>query len=109
MLGFYTVNMLQMWYGAGLKITNLFVCLNPLVDRKTASGIWPLLRSQNFDNFLAVKFASVKRYGGEGAESMMGIFLEMVESAGKRELQSQTRNSYTDCGRCQFASCSYAA
>ena len=32
--------MLQMWYGAGLKITNLFVCLKPLVDRKTASGIW---------------------------------------------------------------------
>ena len=43
------------------------------------------LRSQNFDNFMAVKFASVKRYGGEGAESMMGVFLEMVESAGKRE------------------------
>ena len=34
---------------------------------------------------MAVKFASVKRYGGEGAESMMGVFLEMVESAGKRE------------------------
>ena len=32
-----------------------------------------------------MKFASVKRYGGEGAESMMGIFLQMVDSAGKRE------------------------
>ena len=87
------------------------MCVKPLVDRKTASALasGSLLRSQNFDNFLAVKFASVKRYGGEGAESMMGIFLEMVESAGKRELQSQTRNSYTDCGRCQFASCSDAA
>ena len=27
----------------------------------------------------------MKRYGGEGAESMMGVFLEMVESAGRRE------------------------
>ena len=52
---------------------------------KRISNLFLSLRSQNFDNFVAVKFASVKRYGGEGAESMMGIFLEMVESAGKRE------------------------
>ena len=52
---------------------------------KRISYLFLSLRSQNFDNFVAVKFASVKRYGGEGAESMMGIFLEMVESAGKRE------------------------
>jgi probable 2-oxoglutarate dehydrogenase E1 component DHKTD1 len=44
-----------------------------------------MVRSQNFDNFLAVKFASVKRYGGEGAEAMMGFFNELVQSAGKRE------------------------
>lgn len=42
-----------------------------------------LVRSQNFDNFLATKFASVKRYGGEGAEAMMGIFLQLVEAAGQ--------------------------
>lgn len=36
-----------------------------------------LLRSQNFDNFLANKFAGVKRYGGEGAESMMASFSEI--------------------------------
>jgi len=46
-----------------------------------------MIRSQNFDNFVAVKFASVKRYGGEGAESMMGVFLEMVESAGKHGIK----------------------
>ncbi|KAK8735275.1 hypothetical protein OTU49_005597 [Cherax quadricarinatus] len=35
-----------------------------------------LLRSQAFDNFLATKFQSVKRYGGEGAESIVGYFKE---------------------------------
>lgn len=32
---------------------------------------------QEFDHFLATKFATVKRYGGEGAESMMGFFHEL--------------------------------
>lgn len=32
---------------------------------------------QEFDHFLATKFATVKRYGGEGAESMMGFFYEL--------------------------------
>jgi probable 2-oxoglutarate dehydrogenase E1 component DHKTD1 len=36
-----------------------------------------MLRSQAYDNFLATKFNSVKRYGGEGAESMMAFFLEV--------------------------------
>uniref|UniRef100_A0A674DCI6 2-oxoadipate dehydrogenase complex component E1 n=1 Tax=Salmo trutta TaxID=8032 RepID=A0A674DCI6_SALTR len=36
-----------------------------------------MLESQEFDNFLANKFSTVKRYGGEGAESMMGVFYEM--------------------------------
>ncbi|XP_070763323.1 2-oxoadipate dehydrogenase complex component E1 [Enoplosus armatus] len=36
-----------------------------------------MLESQEFDHFLATKFATVKRYGGEGAESMMGIFYEL--------------------------------
>ncbi|KAI2648519.1 putative 2-oxoglutarate dehydrogenase E1 component DHKTD1, mitochondrial [Labeo rohita] len=34
-----------------------------------------------FDHFLATKFATVKRYGGEGAESMMGFFYELFRSA----------------------------
>lgn len=33
-----------------------------------------LLKSQTWDNFVATKFPSVKRYGGEGAESMMAFF-----------------------------------
>uniref|UniRef100_A0A8B9JIJ3 2-oxoadipate dehydrogenase complex component E1 n=1 Tax=Astyanax mexicanus TaxID=7994 RepID=A0A8B9JIJ3_ASTMX len=40
-----------------------------------------MLESQEFDHFLATKFATVKRYGGEGAESMMGFFLELFRSA----------------------------
>ncbi|XP_030624266.1 2-oxoadipate dehydrogenase complex component E1 [Chanos chanos] len=40
-----------------------------------------MLESQEFDRFLATKFATVKRYGGEGAESMMGFFYELFRSA----------------------------
>ncbi|KAM9854670.1 2-oxoadipate dehydrogenase complex component E1 [Aulostomus maculatus] len=36
-----------------------------------------MLESQEFDHFLATKFSTVKRYGGEGAESMMGFFYEL--------------------------------
>ncbi|KAF4094906.1 hypothetical protein G5714_023984 [Onychostoma macrolepis] len=39
-----------------------------------------MLESQEFDHFLATKFATVKRYGGEGAESMMGFFYELFRS-----------------------------
>ncbi|XP_060114514.1 2-oxoadipate dehydrogenase complex component E1 [Heteronotia binoei] len=38
-----------------------------------------MLESQEFDNFLATKFATVKRYGGEGAESMIGFFHELLK------------------------------
>uniref|UniRef100_A0A671LSH8 2-oxoadipate dehydrogenase complex component E1 n=1 Tax=Sinocyclocheilus anshuiensis TaxID=1608454 RepID=A0A671LSH8_9TELE len=40
-----------------------------------------MLESQEFDHFLATKFATVKRYGGEGAESMMGFFCELFRSS----------------------------
>lgn len=42
-----------------------------------------LLKSQAFDNFLANKFTGVKRYGGEGAESMMAFFSEFFQLASK--------------------------
>lgn len=42
-----------------------------------------LLKSQCFDQFLAKKFTSLKRYGGEGCESMMVFFNEVFKlSAG---------------------------
>ncbi|CAL1263836.1 unnamed protein product [Larinioides sclopetarius] len=40
-----------------------------------------LIKSQVFDNFLATKFATVKRYGGEGAESMIAFFLEVFRQS----------------------------
>ena len=43
-----------------------------------------MLKSQNFDNFLATKFSNVKRYGGEGAEAMMGIFVELLDNANSK-------------------------
>lgn len=36
-----------------------------------------LICSQAFDHFLAKKFGTLKRYGCEGAESMMGFFQEV--------------------------------
>jgi len=41
-----------------------------------------MIKSQNFDHFLATKFSNVKRYGGEGAEGMMGFFIEALLKAG---------------------------
>lgn len=43
------------------------------------------LTLQAFDNFLAAKFSTVKRYGGEGAESMMAFFYELFSQAPKSE------------------------
>ncbi|KAK2842480.1 hypothetical protein Q5P01_012680 [Channa striata] len=42
-----------------------------------------MLESQEFDHFLATKFATVKRYGGEGAESMMGFFYELFQQSAR--------------------------
>ena len=36
---------------------------------------------QAFDNFLANKFSSVKRYGGEGGESAMTFYQELFKTA----------------------------
>uniref|UniRef100_A0A2I3GXA5 2-oxoadipate dehydrogenase complex component E1 n=1 Tax=Nomascus leucogenys TaxID=61853 RepID=A0A2I3GXA5_NOMLE len=46
-------------------------------ERKHLSKL--MLDSQEFDHFLATKFSTVKRYGGEGAESMMGFFHELLK------------------------------
>ena len=39
-----------------------------------------LVQSQTFDNFLAKKFGTLKRYGAEGAESMMAFFDQVLVS-----------------------------
>lgn len=40
-----------------------------------------LLKSQIWDNFLATKFPTVKRYGGEGAESMLVFFEQILRAS----------------------------
>lgn len=47
-----------------------------------------LLKSQAWDNFLATKFPSVKRYGGEGAESMMSFFRQLMLLAAQNEVNN---------------------
>lgn len=45
-----------------------------------------LLKSQAWDHFLAAKFPSVKRYGGEGAESMMAFFWQLLRSSAAHDV-----------------------
>ncbi|XP_078039369.1 putative 2-oxoadipate dehydrogenase complex component E1 homolog [Augochlora pura] len=51
----------------------------PLTDQTRVAIMKQMLRSQAFDNFLAIKFVSLKRYGGEGAEAMMAFFHEFFK------------------------------
>ena len=46
-----------------------------------------MLRSQAFDNFLGTKFQSVKRYGAEGGESMVGFFTETFRRVAQGEAE----------------------
>ncbi|KAI8505674.1 putative 2-oxoglutarate dehydrogenase E1 component DHKTD1, mitochondrial, partial [Branchiostoma belcheri] len=57
----------------------------PVDRRKELAKI--LLESQVFDNFMATKFTTVKRYGGEGAESMMGFFDQVFRQAAEDGIQ----------------------
>lgn len=46
-----------------------------------------LTESQTFDNFMAKKFGTVKRYGAEGAESMMAFFDEVLTTCGASAIE----------------------
>ncbi|XP_033106615.1 probable 2-oxoglutarate dehydrogenase E1 component DHKTD1, mitochondrial [Anneissia japonica] len=46
-----------------------------------------LVKSQAFDNFVANKFTTVKRYSGEGAESMMAFFNELFSLAAQSNIE----------------------
>ncbi|CAG9821051.1 unnamed protein product [Phaedon cochleariae] len=59
----------------------------PVKDTNKITIATELLKSQSFDNFLAKKFVSVKRYGGEGAESMMVFFREVFQLAAEDDIQ----------------------
>lgn len=52
-------------------------------ERKRVAEL--LIKSQAFDNFLATKFPTVKRYGGEGAESMLAFFERIFDLCAKGE------------------------
>ena len=58
------------------KFENLNEAKLSTEDKKSLAT--EMIKSQNFDNFLATKFSNVKRYGGEGAEGMMGFFTELL-------------------------------
>ncbi|XGW03964.1 hypothetical protein V3C99_015252 [Haemonchus contortus] len=46
-----------------------------------------MLKCENFDHFLALKFPTVKRYGSEGAEAMYGFFSELFDSAPEKDIK----------------------
>ncbi|KAK6054458.1 hypothetical protein COOONC_08035 [Cooperia oncophora] len=46
-----------------------------------------MIRCENFDHFLALKFPTVKRYGSEGAEGMYGFFSELFDSAPEKDIK----------------------
>lgn len=57
------------------------------VDPRTKHELLELLiKSQLWDNFLGTKFPSLKRYGGEGAESMMAFFWQIMQSSASADL-----------------------
>ncbi|KAL3874391.1 hypothetical protein ACJMK2_037417 [Sinanodonta woodiana] len=55
-------------------------------DRKVAIAKL-LLKCQAFDHFLANKFTTVKRYGGEGGESMMCVFDEIFKKSARDNIE----------------------
>ncbi|XP_055535959.1 probable 2-oxoglutarate dehydrogenase E1 component DHKTD1 homolog, mitochondrial [Wyeomyia smithii] len=55
-------------------------------DRREIAEL--LLKSQAFDNFLAVKFPTVKRYGGEGAESIMAFYRQLFICAADADIKN---------------------
>ncbi|XP_037952832.1 probable 2-oxoglutarate dehydrogenase E1 component DHKTD1 homolog, mitochondrial [Teleopsis dalmanni] len=46
-----------------------------------------LIKSQAWDNFMAMKFPTVKRYGGEGAESLLAFFWQLLQNSTKEEIE----------------------
>uniref|UniRef100_A0A0N4ZSZ6 RRM domain-containing protein n=1 Tax=Parastrongyloides trichosuri TaxID=131310 RepID=A0A0N4ZSZ6_PARTI len=55
-------------------------------DEEKVNLLELMLKSQNFDNYLATKFPTLKRYGCEGSESMFGFFNEIFSSACDNEI-----------------------
>ncbi|XP_012220785.1 2-oxoadipate dehydrogenase complex component E1 isoform X2 [Linepithema humile] len=71
------------WFAENVERT----LAEPLDDETRKTIAIEMLKSQAFDNFLAKKFVSLKRYGGEGAESMMAFFHEFFKLCARDNLE----------------------
>nr|XP_034185843.1 probable 2-oxoglutarate dehydrogenase E1 component DHKTD1 homolog, mitochondrial isoform X1 [Osmia lignaria] len=60
---------------------------NSLTNETRIAIAREMLKSQAFDHFLAIRFVSLKRYGGEGAESMMAFFHEFFKLCAHDDLK----------------------
>ncbi|XP_076179560.1 putative 2-oxoadipate dehydrogenase complex component E1 homolog isoform X2 [Ptiloglossa arizonensis] len=58
-----------------------------LADKARTAIAMEMLKSQTFDHFMAIKFVSLKRYGCEGAESMMAFFHEFFNLCARDDLK----------------------
>ncbi|KAK3755337.1 hypothetical protein RRG08_026067 [Elysia crispata] len=63
-----------------------------------------LLKCQAFDHFIATKFATVKRYGGEGGESMMACFEEVFRGCAQHGIENVVM-CMPHRGRLNFMTC----
>lgn len=55
-------------------------------DKKEIAEL--MIKCQTWDQFLATKFPMVKRYGGEGAESMVAFFRSLFIESTKNEINT---------------------
>lgn len=86
------------WFGKRMEST-----ANETLDDTTRINIaTELLKSQAFDNFLANKFTGLKRYGGEGAESMMAFFSEFFKLSTKGTVSFINKNNLVKLVYFQF-------
>lgn len=58
--------------------------VDPVTKKEIAEA---MIISQNFDNFVGSKFPTVKRYGGEGAESCIPFYREIFKLAAANDVQ----------------------
>lgn len=65
----------------------------PLSVERQKALLNHLIKSQTLDLFLAKKFINLKRYGAEGAESMMGFFQEVFSVASTGQSSATCRHS----------------
>ncbi|RUS74783.1 hypothetical protein EGW08_017450 [Elysia chlorotica] len=63
-----------------------------------------LLKCQAFDHFISTKFATVKRYGGEGGESMMACFEEVFRRSAQHGVENVVM-CMPHRGRLNFMTC----